>query len=114
MKNFALIRADAICEKPLVLNPWNIDALSEIEWEARRKGNAILQLRLHPAIVGLKEEISNRPRHSNADIELTYITFRGRWYLISWNGDVYKSSGLLINLGIHFFDMQQWVFGKTF
>jgi UDP-N-acetyl-2-amino-2-deoxyglucuronate dehydrogenase len=111
---FALrVGADPICEKPLVLNPWNVDALAEIEGETGRKVNAILQLRLHPAIVALKEKISTGQKDCKADIDLTYITSRGRWYLTSWKGDISKSGGLPTNIGIHFFDMLQWVFGKT-
>ena len=110
---FALrMGADAICEKPLVLNPWNVDALAEIERETGRKVNSILQLRVHPVIVALKEKTSNSQRDKKVDIDLTYITSRGRWYLISWKGDVAKSGGLTTNIGIHFFDMLGWVYGK--
>ena len=116
---FALrIGADAICEKPLVLNPWNLDALLEIEKEYKRKINTILQLRHHSAILSLKDRISSivsapgaGPK-SKFDIDLTYITSRGRWYLVSWKGDISKSGGVATNIGIHFFDMLQWIFGK--
>lgn len=110
---FALrVGANAICEKPLVLNPWNIDALMELERESGKRVNTILQLRHHPAIIALKEKINSAPRYSKKyDIDLTYITSRGRWYLISWKGNIDKSGGVATNIGIHFFDMLQWVFG---
>jgi UDP-N-acetyl-2-amino-2-deoxyglucuronate dehydrogenase len=116
---FALrVDADAICEKPVVLNPWNLDALKEIEKENGRKVNTILQLRLHPSIIALKEKvnaitISPTPLAPQLkyDIDLTYITSRGRWYLVSWKGDAAKSGGIATNIGIHFFDMLQWIFG---
>ncbi len=109
---FALrIGADAICEKPLVLNPWNVAALAEIEKETDRKINTILQLRLHPAIKELKRRIEQGPRDKTYDIDLTYITSRGRWYAISWKGDLSKSGGVANNIGIHFFDMLTWIFG---
>lgn len=112
---FALrVGANAICEKPLVLNPWNIDALIELEKESGKKVNTILQLRHHPAIVALKEQINSIPRNSTKyNIDLTYITSRGRWYLISWKGNLDKSGGVATNIGIHFFDMLQWVFGRV-
>jgi UDP-N-acetyl-2-amino-2-deoxyglucuronate dehydrogenase len=111
---FALrIGADAICEKPLVLNPWNVDALKEMEQENGSRVHAILQLRLHPAIKELKRKAESVYQDKKADIDLTYITSRGRWYLISWKGDVSKSGGIATNIGVHFFDMLQWVFGKT-
>ncbi|MFP4333766.1 MAG: Gfo/Idh/MocA family oxidoreductase [Campylobacterales bacterium] len=100
--------ADAICEKPLVLNPWNIDALSEIEAESEKKIYNILQLRLHPSIVSLKHSVD---KSKKAQIELTYITSRGRWYDISWKGDLGKSGGVATNIGIHFFDMLIWIYG---
>jgi UDP-N-acetyl-2-amino-2-deoxyglucuronate dehydrogenase len=107
---FALrIGADAICEKPIVLNPWNLDALKEMENETKRKVNVILQLRLHPAIIDLKKRMQLLDR--KVDIDLTYITSRGRWYLVSWKGDASKSGGIATNIGIHFFDMLQWIFG---
>ena len=103
--------ADAICEKPLVLNPWNIDALAEIEKETGRRVYTILQLRLHPSIIALKKEIENGPKDKIYDIDLKYITSRGRWYQFSWKGDESKSGGIATNIGIHFFDMLLWVFG---
>ena len=103
--------ADAICEKPLVLNPWNIDGLLEIEKDTGRKVNTILQLRVHPAIIALKEKVKNQPRDKKYEVDLTYITSRGRWYLQSWKGDVKKSGGIATNIGVHFFDMLHFIFG---
>ena len=103
--------ADAICEKPLVLNPWNIDALEDIEKEYNKKVNTILQLRLHPSIVALKEKIDNGPKDKVYDVDLTYLTSRGSWYYTSWKGDVSKSGGVASNIGIHFYDMLSWIFG---
>lgn len=103
--------SDAICEKPLVLNPWNIDALVEIEKETSHKVNTILQLRLHPAIIALKKKIDEGPKDKIYDIDMTYITSRGNWYHFSWKGDVHKSGGIATNIGIHFFDMLTWIFG---
>lgn len=109
---FALrIGADAICEKPLVLNPWNVDALAEIEQESGKKIYNILQLRLHPAIIELKEKVANAQRQEKFEIDLTYITSRGRWYFTSWKGDEHKSGGVATNIGVHFFDMLMWIFG---
>ena len=104
-------QADAICEKPLVLNPWNVDALAEIEKETGRKIFTILQLRLHPAIQNLKKEIESGPAGAVYDVDLTYITARGKWYHHSWKGDESKSGGIATNIGIHFFDMLLWIFG---
>lgn len=109
---FALrVGADAICEKPLVLNPWNLDALELIESETERRIHNILQLRLHPAIVALKEKIDSVPRTGKHEVDLTYIAPRGRWYFFSWKGDVSKSGGIATNIGTHFFDMVMWIFG---
>ena len=109
---FALrIGADTICEKPLTLNPWNITALAEIEKETSKKINTILQLRLHPAVVALKECVEKAPKDKIFDIDLTYITSRGHWYMVSWKGDISKSGGIVTNIGIHFFDMLSWIFG---
>lgn len=105
--------ADAICEKPLVLNPWNIDALADIEKQYNKKVNTILQLRLHPSIVALKKEIDEGPANKIYDVDLTYLTSRGNWYYTSWKGDVSKSGGIATNIGIHFYDMLSWVFGKV-
>jgi UDP-N-acetyl-2-amino-2-deoxyglucuronate dehydrogenase len=102
--------ADAICEKPLVLNPWNVDALEEIERETGKKIYTILQLRLHPAIIKLREEVLANP-DKNFEVDLTYITSRGKWYYHSWKGEESKSGGIATNIGIHFFDMLLWIFG---
>lgn len=105
--------ADAICEKPIVLNPWNIDALEEVEKETGRKINNILQLRLHPSIVALKKKVEESPVNKVYDIDLSYLTSRGKWYHVSWKGDQSKSGGIATNIGIHFFDMLSWVFGSV-
>ena len=106
-------QADAICEKPIVLNPWNVDALQEIEKETGRKIKTILQTRLHPKIIELKEKIANGPKDKMYDVDLTYITSRGNWYNFSWKGDIHKSGGVATNIGIHFFDMLGWIFGPA-
>jgi len=105
--------ADAICEKPIVLNPWNIDALQEIEKETGKKIFTVLQLRLHPVIKELYNTIQNGPKDKIHDVDLSYVTSRGNWYAISWKGDIQKSGGVATNIGIHFFDMLSWIFGKT-
>ncbi len=105
--------AHAICEKPLVLNPWNIDALVDVEKQFDRKVNTILQLRLHKSIIELKEKIDNGPKDKIYDVDLTYLTSRGTWYYTSWKGDESKSGGISTNIGIHFYDMLSWVFGKV-
>jgi UDP-N-acetyl-2-amino-2-deoxyglucuronate dehydrogenase len=105
--------ADAICEKPLVLNPWNIDALVEIENETSRKINTILQLRLHPTISEFKKKIDFDKSGKLYDIDLTYITSRGHWYFTSWKAQEEKSGGIATNIGIHFFDMLTWIFGNV-
>lgn len=108
---FALrMNADAICEKPLVLNPWNVDALAEIEKETGKRVFTILQLRLHPAIIKLRQDVAANPT-KKFKVNLTYITSRGSWYHVSWKGDKSKSGGVVTNIGIHFFDMLLWVFG---
>lgn len=104
--------ADAICEKPLVLNPWNIDGLAEIERDTGRKIYNILQLRLHPSIIALRERVEAAPAGKVFDVDLTYLTSRGHWYFTSWKGDVRKSGGIATNIGVHFFDMIGWIFGK--
>ena len=104
--------ADAICEKPLVLNPWNLEALAKIEKETGRTIHTILQLRVHPTIIALKEKIEKGPKGKIYDIDLTYLTSRGHWYYTSWKGDVSKSGGIATNIGVHFFDMLSWVFGE--
>lgn len=103
--------ADAICEKPLVLNPWNIDGLQEIEQTTGKKVNTILQLRVHPAIVALRDKVQPDKRATKHEVDLTYITSRGHWYLQSWKGDNKKSGGIATNIGVHFFDMLHFIFG---
>ncbi|QNK03903.1 Gfo/Idh/MocA family oxidoreductase [Dyella telluris] len=104
--------AHAICEKPVVLNPWNIDGLEEIEQETGRKINTILQLRLHPAIIALRDKVARERRSTKYEVELAYVTSRGHWYLQSWKGDQKKSGGIATNIGVHFFDMLHHIFGK--
>ncbi len=111
---FALrAHADAICEKPLVLNPWNIDGLADMEKDTGQKVFTILQLRLHPAIIALRDKIKALPDDQVHDVDLTYITSRGRWYYTSWKGDEAKSGGIATNIGVHFFDMLSFVFGPV-
>lgn len=111
---FALrIGADAICEKPLVLNPWNLDALKLLEEESGRRIYNILQLRVHPAIIALRDRIAADTSSKRYDVDLTYITSRGNWYYVSWKGNMEKSGGVTTNIGIHFFDMLMWIFGKV-
>ncbi|WBX70739.1 Gfo/Idh/MocA family protein [Tenacibaculum retecalamus] len=105
--------ADAICEKPIVLNPWNVDALQGIEKESGNKINTILQLRLHPSIIALKEKVAKEAKGTKYDVDLTYITSRGNWYDISWKGDESKSGGIATNIGVHFYDMLSWIFGEV-
>ena len=105
--------SDVICEKPLVLNPWNIDALTELEKESGKTVYNILQLRLHPTLIALKKRIADGPSDKIYDVDLTYITSRGKWYNISWKGDSTKSGGIATNIGVHFFDMLTWIFGKV-
>lgn len=107
------IGADVICEKPVVLNPWNIDALMEIEKETGHHIYTILQLRLHPAIIALREKIKNGPAGKKHTVKLQYITSRGHWYHTSWKGDIQKSGGIATNIGVHFFDMLLWIFGDV-
>lgn len=105
--------ANAICEKPIVLNPWNVDALRVIEQESGHRVFTILQLRHHPTILALKKKIDQERPKGSYDIDLTYITSRGNWYARSWKGDVAKSGGVATNIGIHFFDMLAWIFGSV-
>ena len=107
------IGAHAICEKPLVLNPWNIDALNEIEEESPGNIYNILQLRVHPTIIDLKKRVDEEQRSEKHEIDLSYITSRGKWYFYSWKGILEKSGGVATNIGIHFFDMLIWIFGKV-
>jgi UDP-N-acetyl-2-amino-2-deoxyglucuronate dehydrogenase len=103
--------ADVICEKPLVINPWNLDALEEIEAETNRRINTILQLRVHPELIKLRESLQKES--TVHDVELTYITSRGPWYQVSWKGHVDKSGGVATNIGVHFFDLLMWLFGSV-
>ena len=105
--------ADVICEKPIVLSPWNIDALEEIENESGKHIYSILQLRLHPAIIALREKVLNGPEDKIYDVDLTYLTSRGHWYFTSWKGNIDKSGGIATNIGVHFYDMLTWVFGAV-
>jgi UDP-N-acetyl-2-amino-2-deoxyglucuronate dehydrogenase len=105
------IGADVICEKPIVLNPWNIDALLEIEKETGKNVFSILQLRLHPAIIELKDKIAAADSNKKYEIDLKYFTSRGNWYHTSWKGEIQKSGGIATNIGVHFFDMLMWIFG---
>jgi len=104
--------ADAICEKPIVLNPWNIDGLQEMEKDTGQKVNTILQLRLHPSIIAIKEKVAKANKSGKYDVDLTYITSRGKWYLQSWKGDEPKSGGIATNIGVHFYDMLHFIFGE--
>ncbi len=107
------IGADVICEKPVMLNPWNVEALMEMEKETGKKIYPILQLRLHPAIIALREKILNAPSEKKYKIDLEYITARGHWYHTSWKGDIQKSGGIATNIGLHFFDILLWIFGDV-
>ena len=106
-------QADVICEKPLVLNPWNVDALAEIEKETDKRIYNILQLRHHKAILDLKNKIDNGPQNKIYDVDLAYFTSRGKWYMQSWKGAIEKSGGIATNIGVHFYDMLTWVFGPV-
>lgn len=105
------IGSDVICEKPIVLNPWNLSALIQLEKESKNKVYTILQLRYHKSIIELKEKIENQQANKIHQIDLKYITSRGNWYYTSWKGDINKSGGIATNIGVHFFDMLQWIFG---
>jgi UDP-N-acetyl-2-amino-2-deoxyglucuronate dehydrogenase len=105
--------ADVICEKPMVLNPWNIDALEKVEQTTGHKAYTILQLRLHDSIAALKKKIDEGPKDKIYDVDLTYITARGDWYYTSWKGNISKSGGIATNIGIHFYDMLSWIFGPV-
>jgi len=107
------IGADALCEKPLVLNPWNVEALKELEADTGQRIWTILQLRVHPALIALREKIQQERRQDKYELQLTYLTSRGQWYLRSWKGDEEKSGGLATNIGVHFFDMLTWLFGEV-
>jgi UDP-N-acetyl-2-amino-2-deoxyglucuronate dehydrogenase len=103
--------ADVICEKPLVINPWNLDALQELEQENGRRINTVLQLRVHPALVAFKEKLENQPAAKKHDVVVTYITGRGAWYSASWKASPERSGGVAMNIGVHFFDLLSWFFG---
>ena len=104
---------NVICEKPVVLNPYNLDRLEEVERETGREAYTILQLRLHDRIAALKKKVEEGPADKVYDVDLTYITSRGKWYYSSWKGDVHKSGGIATNIGVHFYDMLQWIFGPV-
>ncbi|MEX0273362.1 MAG: Gfo/Idh/MocA family protein [Flavobacteriaceae bacterium] len=104
--------ADAICEKPLVLNPWNIDKLARVEEMTNKKIYNVLQLRVHPSIIELKRKVERTTSKKKFDVDLTYLTSRGNWYHTSWKGDMSKSGGIATNIGVHFYDMLSWIFGK--
>lgn len=105
------VGADAICEKPLVINPWNLDALEEIEHETHRRVYTVLQLRVHPELIKLKARIDAEPAGRVHDVVLSYVTSRGNWYHVSWKGQAEKAGGIATNIGIHFFDLLIWLFG---
>jgi UDP-N-acetyl-2-amino-2-deoxyglucuronate dehydrogenase len=107
------VGANAICEKPLVINPWNLDALAEIERESGGKINTVLQLRTHPMLLKLRDELRSAPKKAKHEVCLTYITARGKWYSTSWKGSEEKSGGVAMNIGVHFFDMLIWLFGPV-
>lgn len=105
------VGADVLCEKPLAINPWNLDALEEIEAETGRRVNTVLQLRVHPSLMQLRESLQSS--NNIHDVDLTYITSRGPWYQVSWKGDYEKSGGVATNIGVHFFDLLMWLFGSV-
>tara|TARA_R110000796_G_scaffold71409_5_gene162213 strand:- start:82489 stop:83451 length:963 start_codon:yes stop_codon:yes gene_type:complete len=105
--------ADAICEKPIVLNPWNLESLMALEKETGGNVNTILQLRLHPSVQALKKKVKESDKNKIFDVNLTYITSRGNWYYASWKGDISKSGGIATNIGVHFYDMLAWIFGDV-
>jgi UDP-N-acetyl-2-amino-2-deoxyglucuronate dehydrogenase len=107
------IGAGAICEKPLVLNPWNLDQLQELENELDGRVYTVLQLRVHPSLIRIKQEIDRMPDNIKHNVRLTYITSRGKWYRYSWKGDLERSGGIITNIGIHFFDLLIWLFGSV-
>ncbi len=107
------VGANAICEKPLVINPWNLDQLAAIEEETGGHINTILQLRVHPALLKLKANLESENSAFQHDVQLTYVTARGPWYQISWKGSTEKSGGVATNIGIHFFDLLLWLFGPA-
>lgn len=106
------LNANAICEKPLVINPWNLDQLAVLEEESEGVINTVLQLRVHPALLKIKQDVEGESSHAHHEVDITYITARGPWYDVSWKGSIPKSGGVATNIGIHFFDMIQWLFGE--
>lgn len=107
------VGADVICEKPLVINPWNLDQLEQIEAETGHHIYNVLQLRVHPNLIKLREQIQQNPANQPHDVVLSYITSRGNWYHTSWKGEPNKSGGVATNIGIHFFDLLMWLFGEV-
>lgn len=107
------VGADAICEKPLVINPWNLDALADLERETGRRVFTILQLRAHPALMALKASLDAQPAERKKEVHLTYVSARGGWYDVSWKGSSDRSGGIAANIGIHFFDLLLWLFGSA-
>lgn len=106
------LKADVICEKPIVINPWNLDALKEVEIETGHRVWTVLQLRTHPGIVALRDELRRGGPSRQRDVVLTYVTARGRWYDVSWKGETEKSGGIAANIGVHMFDLLVWLFGE--
>jgi UDP-N-acetyl-2-amino-2-deoxyglucuronate dehydrogenase len=104
--------ANAICEKPIVINPWNLDALQQLEQETGHRVFTVLQLRVHPQLMALRERLQARTPPRRARVSLVYVTSRGPWYQVSWKGDAEKSGGIGTNIGIHLFDLLIWLFGK--
>ena len=104
---------DVICEKPVALSPWNIEALEQVEKETGHKAYTIFQLRLHPSVIALRKKIEEGPKDKVYDVDLSYITPRGYWYYASWKGNIQKSGGVATNIGVHFYDMLQWIFGPV-
>ncbi len=107
------VGANAICEKPLVLNPWNLDALQELEQETSTRVFTVLQLRVHPALLELKQKLTQSNSKQKSEVVLSYITSRGLWYYFSWKGMIEKSGGIATNIGVHFFDFLMWLFGDV-
>jgi UDP-N-acetyl-2-amino-2-deoxyglucuronate dehydrogenase len=107
------VGAHAICEKPLVINPWNLDALQELEQETGGRVHTVLQLRVHPQLIALRERLRAAPASRCHEVSLTYVTARGRWYDQSWKGVEERSGGIVTNIGIHFFDLLLWLFGDV-
>lgn len=107
------VGASAICEKPLVINPWNLDQLTEVEHDYPGRVCSVLQLRYHPAVLALREQLLTESSSCRPRISLTYVTRRGAWYRSSWKNSIEKSGGVAMNIGIHFFDLLIWLFGDV-